>query len=116
MEKKRRINFSYVELVRFDISNLGDCDKLDFNYIVLKQNEMKNDTSLKIEKLKVELESKLKKIEAQKASLIMTATSFGWLGILAIIMLVLFVTFSDFTRFIIFLIMIHISTLNYLFK
>jgi hypothetical protein len=56
---------------------------------------MKNETTKKIEIMKIELEMKLEKIKNENAAAIHTATSFSWLALVTVVFLFLVTTLSD---------------------
>ena len=89
------MNSSLFEIVRINISNLGNCDRLDNSFSTSKSLEMNNETTKKIETMKIELEKKLEKIKNENAATIHSATSFSWLALIMIAFLFLFATLSD---------------------
>jgi hypothetical protein len=64
---------------------------------------MKNETTKKIEIMKIELEMKLERIKNENAAVIHTATSFSWLALVTIVFLFVVVISSDFFKVILFL-------------
>ena len=73
-----------MEVFRYNISSLEECDRLDSNYVASKVNRIKNETNAKVETIKKELNIKLDQIDKEKANVIKAATSFGWLAILVV--------------------------------
>ncbi len=84
LEKRRSLNSSLFEIVRINISNLGNCDRLDSKFTTIKSLELKNETTKKIEIMKIELEIKLEKIMNENAAAIHSATSFSCLALVSI--------------------------------
>jgi len=104
LEKRRRnLNSSLIEIVRINIFDLGNCDRLDTSFSTSKSLEMKNETTKKIEIMKIELEKKLEKIKNKNSTAINTATSFSWLALVVIAFLFLVAIFSDLFKLISFL-------------
>ncbi len=104
MEKRRRsVNLSLFEIVRINISNLGNCDRLDSSFNAIKSLEMKNETTKKIEIMKIQLEMKLERIKNEYAAAVNTATSFSWLALVTIVFLFVVAISSDFFKVISFL-------------
>ena len=73
-----------MKVFRSNISSLEACDLLDSNYVANKANRIINETVAKVETIKKELNIKLYQIEKEKAIVIKSATSFGWLAVLVI--------------------------------
>jgi hypothetical protein len=103
LEKRRTLNASFFEIVRININNLGNCDRLDSNFSTIKSLEMKNETTKKIETMKIELEIKLERIKNANAAAIQTATSFSWLALVTIVFLFVVAISSDFFKVVSFL-------------
>jgi hypothetical protein len=89
VEKRRTINISFIEVVRINISSLENCDRLDFNYTIMRSEQIKLDSERKLENIKFELAEKLEINEKKRAHVVKVATSFGWLAILMIFLLFL---------------------------
>ena len=84
-----------MEVFRYNISSLEECDRLDSNYVASKVNRMKNETNAKVETIKKELNIKLDQIDKEKANVIKIATGFGWLAILVICLVFLIIGLID---------------------
>ena len=102
LEKSRLINGN-VEVFRYNISSLEECDRLDSNYVASKVNRIKNETNAKVETIKKELNIKLDQIDKEKANVIKAATSFGWLAALVISLVFLIYGLLDLQKFICYL-------------
>ncbi len=76
-------------MVRINISSLENCDRLDFNYTIMRSEQIKLDSERKLENIKFELAEKLEINEKKRAHVVKVATSFGWLAILMIFLLFL---------------------------
>jgi hypothetical protein len=73
------------------------------SFSAIKSLEMKNETTKKIEIMKIEMELKLEKIKNENAAAIHTATSFSWLALLTIGSLFFVAILSDLLKLISFL-------------
>ena len=99
MEKSKSINGSRL-VVRYNISSLEECDRLDSNYTLMKLEKIKKDDERTIKKIKEELVVKLAKNEKEKEILYLLAVSFGWLAVLMICLVFLINGFLDLQKLI----------------
>ena len=106
-QKRRKLviasNITVFELCSIELTNLGDCDRLDLNYSAMKLNKMKNETADKIENIKVNLAANLKELEKEKSANIQVATSFSWLALLIILIFLMVIVLIDFHKLFLYL-------------
>ena len=91
-------NITVFEFSSIEITKLGDCDRLDLNYTAIKFNKMKNETVVKIEKIRENLAAKLKELEKEKDVNIQATTSFSWLALLIILIYLMIIVLIDFHK------------------
>ena len=72
------LNISYMETVSFEITKLDVCDYLDSNYTTIKINQISDKSEAELEKIKVEVASKLQELEKEKTVI---SKSFCWVVI-----------------------------------
>ena len=88
-------NVSNTETVEFNITSLEVCDRLDSKYVEMKAHQITNAAETKVETLITELDTKLKKLDKEKAVVIKAATSVSWLAILVTSLFIFIIILND---------------------
>ena len=101
LQKRRKFNSSVVEIINVTITSLDECDRLDFNYSLLKFKKIQINADLEIKRRKESIEIKLKQIEKDFESYQMIVTSFSWLAVVMISLVFIMVSFN-FLKFFLF--------------